>query len=202
MTPEQFVQHATSMFAGATDVSAIVQFYSNQFGLPASGSAGWTVSTTAAFAALSLAATEGSLMCPAARMLSTVNASGLASYLYRLDHPLSFVDSRLGASATMDTTLAMQQPCYLTCQNYKGSFLPSEVTLSDRFVGSLAAFARGASPADASAAPGHNTINGWSEFGHGNGPSLVRLNVPASRAGSVNDAPDACNALWSSQNWP
>lgn len=202
MTPAQFSARANEFFAGATNVAAIVAFYSAQFGLPAQGSAGWSVPTTAAFAALSLALTDGSLLCPGARMLSAVNSSGLATYLYRLDHELSFVDTRLGASATMDTALAMQQPCFLTCQNYRGSFLPAETQLSNRIIDSFAAFARGASPGDATQAPQHNPIIGWTEFGHGHGPSLARLDVPVSRKGAVTDKPDACNVLWSTQNWP
>lgn len=193
--------HVAALFPGASSAAAIADFYRTEFNVPATGSD----PDVRAFQAVAQAASDGALMCPQRRMLGVVNGSGLPTYMYQLQHTLSFVDPRLGASHFQDVSLAFGQPCFITCDNYNGDFLPVERQLSNRLMDSFAAFARGASPGSAAAAPSGDPVRGWPAFADqavGRGEALARLNVPVSTVGSVRDNPDACTALWDAQHWP
>ncbi|KAA0153037.1 hypothetical protein FNF29_03558 [Cafeteria roenbergensis] len=201
ITPSSLEGHVSALFPGAASASAIADFYRAEFNVPAAGSD----PDVRAFQAVAQAASDGALMCPQRRMLGVVNGSGLPTYMYQLQHALSFVDPRLGASHFQDVSLAFGQPCFITCENYEGNFLPVERQLSNRLMDSFAAFARGASPGSAAAAPSGDTVRGWPAFADpsvGRGEALARLDVPVSTVGSVRDDPDACAALWDAQHWP
>lgn len=201
ITASSLEGHVAALFPGAASAAAIADFYRAEFNVPAVG----TDPDVRAFQAVAQAASDGALMCPQRRMLGVVNGSGLPTYMYQLQHTLSFVDPRLGASHFQDVSLAFGQPCFITCDNYEGEFLPVERQLSNRLMDSFAAFARGASPGSAAAAPSGDTIRGWPAFADlsvGRGEALARLNVPVSTVGSVRDDPDACAALWDAQHWP
>ena len=200
ISPDRFGAEVAARFAGAADTAAIAAFYRALYRLPASGS---TASVTA-FQALAQAVTDGSLLCPLRRMLSRVNRSGPDTYLYELQHPLSFVDPRLGSSGSEAAALALGQPCFLSCGHYSGAFLQGEQTLSDRLMGSLAAFVRG-QPPSATGPESESAVRRWARFGDpaaGAGEALVRLDVPVSTPGSVTDSPAACSKLWDAQGWP
>jgi carboxylesterase type B len=199
ITALQFYSSVNSIFATASKPALIASFYAQLYGVPPSDSPAANVSSVVNFQALAQAVTDGAVLCPSATLLGAFNTSGLASWMYQLADPLSFVDPVLGASHYQDLALAFGQPCFVSCSNDQGQFTPQEQALSARFMRSLGTFARRTSLVQTP-----RGISNWFPFGSTPDlpDALVRLAPVVSAQGSVFDSPDSCRQLWSLQNWP
>ena len=147
-------------------------------------------SASACYQLLADVITSSEYSCPTYRFVNwtAFHREGLNLHLYRLDAPLSFVDSRFGAAHFTDLTYVFGEPCFVNCGFHRGSFSQTDHITSNTMMSLWSSFI----------ANGSSSISPlWPPL-IGDNPSLLQLQQGSKQPSitQIRDIDQECRLLW------